>query len=91
MGIAFELRRAEVASLPEGEASVLQAVTSASLPDAVADLLGMSLAQVVTVLMQLELRGLVVNVGGRYQARSGAIQALAAHDLDGAVEAPPLR
>jgi predicted Rossmann fold nucleotide-binding protein DprA/Smf involved in DNA uptake len=39
------------------------------LPDAVAREAGMSIPDAVTTLIQLELRGLIVSVGGRYERR----------------------
>lgn len=53
--------------LGEDERRVWSAVQSSSLPDAVARQAGMSIPDAVSTLIRLELRGLVRNVGGRYE------------------------
>jgi predicted Rossmann fold nucleotide-binding protein DprA/Smf involved in DNA uptake len=44
-------------------------LSGGSLPDAVAREAGMSIPDAVTTLIQLELRGLIESVGGRYERR----------------------
>jgi DNA processing protein len=55
--------------LDDGERRVWEALSDGSLPDAVAREAGMSIPDAVTTLIQLELRGLIVSVGGRYERR----------------------
>ena len=55
--------------LDDGERRVWEALSGASLPDAVAREAAMSIPDAVTTLIQLELRGLIVSVGGRYERR----------------------
>ncbi len=55
--------------LPERERAVLGVLAGPTLPDQVASSLGWDLAEVVPVLVALELRGLVRNVGGRVERR----------------------
>jgi DNA processing protein len=51
------------------ERRVWNALSVGSLPDAVAREAGMSIPDAVTMLLQLELRGLIASVGGRYERR----------------------
>ncbi|HEV2952415.1 MAG TPA: DNA-processing protein DprA [Actinomycetota bacterium] len=55
--------------LDDGERRVWDALSRGSLPDTVAREAGMSIPDAVTTLIQLELRGLIVSVGGRYERR----------------------
>jgi DNA processing protein len=55
--------------LSEAERAVLGVLAGPTLPDQVASSLGWQLAEVVPVLIALELRGLVRNVGGRVERR----------------------
>jgi DNA processing protein len=55
--------------LDDGERRVWNALSGGSLPDSVAREAGMSIPDAVTTLIQLELRGLIVSVGGRYERR----------------------
>jgi DNA processing protein len=55
--------------LDDGERRVWNALSGGSLPDSVARETGMSIPDAVTTLIQLELRGLIVSVGGRYARR----------------------
>jgi DNA processing protein len=55
--------------LPPAEARVYGALTAASLPDVVARAAGMSIPEAVSVLLRLELRGLVRSSAGRYERR----------------------
>jgi DNA processing protein len=55
--------------LDDGERRVWNALSGGSLPDAVAREVGMSIPDAVTTLLQLELRGLIASVGGRYERR----------------------
>ena len=55
--------------LDEGERRVWNALSGGSLPDAVAREAGMSIPDAVTTLLQLELRGLIASIGGRYERR----------------------
>jgi DNA processing protein len=60
-------RIAERARLSEDERRVLERLAGPTLPDRVATSLGTGVPEVVGVLMRLELRGLVRNVGGRFE------------------------
>ena len=53
--------------LPGPEAAALAVLREPMLPDAVSRATGMSIAETVTALVRLELRGLVQGNGGRYQ------------------------
>jgi len=55
--------------LEDDERRVWEALSCGSLPDAVAREAGMSIPDAVTTLIQLELRGLIESVGGRYERR----------------------
>ncbi len=55
--------------LPEDERRVYEGLTAPSLPDAVARAANASIPDAVAALTRLELRGLVRNVGGRYERR----------------------
>nr|MBA3691336.1 DNA-protecting protein DprA [Actinomycetota bacterium] len=55
--------------LPPHERWVYEALTGPSLPDAVARVANVSIPEAVAALTRLELRGLVRNVGGRYERR----------------------
>jgi DNA processing protein len=55
--------------LDPAERRIWTALTFASLPDAIAREAGMPLADAVTALIQLELRGVIVSNGGRYERR----------------------
>jgi DNA processing protein len=56
---------------PSGrEGAVWDALSSSSAPDRLASLTGLQLGEVVSALVGLELRGLVRQVGGRYERRS---------------------
>jgi DNA processing protein len=55
--------------LDDGERRVWDALSGASLPEAVARGVGMSIPDTVSTLIQLELRGLIVSIGGRYERR----------------------
>jgi DNA processing protein len=55
--------------LDEDERRVFAVLTDRSLPDDVARQASMSIPAAVTTLTRLEVRGLVVNVGGRYELR----------------------
>ncbi len=57
------------------ELAALEALTGPTLPDRVARQLRVSLADALTLLMQLEMRGLVRNVGGRFEATLAAVGA----------------
>jgi len=58
--------------LDDRERRVWDALSEGSLPDTVARRAGMSIPDAVTTLIQLELRGLIVSVGGRYERRHRA-------------------
>ena len=51
------------------ERVALDAVTDAVLPERVASALGITVPEVIPVLMSLEMRGLLRCVGGRYERR----------------------
>jgi DNA processing protein len=55
--------------LDDGERRVWDALSGGSLPDAVAREAGMSIPDAVSTLVLLELRGLIVCIGGRYERR----------------------
>jgi DNA processing protein len=55
--------------LTQAEQEALTLLTGPLLPDQLARSMGCSIARMVPVLLQLELRGLVRNVGGRYERR----------------------
>jgi DNA processing protein len=55
--------------LDEEERRVWDALSLASLPDAIAREAGLSIPDAVTTLIQLELRGLIASQGGRYERR----------------------
>lgn len=55
--------------LDTGERRIWRAMSLASLPDAIAREAGMPIPDAVTTLIQLELRGLIVSEGGRYERR----------------------
>lgn len=55
------------ADLFDTELRVWQALATASLPDGVARTAGIAIPEAVTLLIRLELRGLVRGVGGRYE------------------------
>jgi predicted Rossmann fold nucleotide-binding protein DprA/Smf involved in DNA uptake len=59
---------AERLDLDDAELRVLAAIVEPTLPDRLASSLGMGIHEVVGVLMRLELRGFVRNVGGRYES-----------------------
>lgn len=55
--------------LDDGERRVWEALSEGSLPEAVARRVALSIPDTVTILIQLELRGLIVSIGGRYERR----------------------
>lgn len=55
--------------LDPAEQRVWNALSGGSLPDAIARETGMSIPDAITALLQLELRGLIECVGGRYERR----------------------
>ena len=55
--------------LPPDELRVFEGLRSPCLPDAVARAASVSIPEAVAALTRLELRGLVRNVGGRYERR----------------------
>jgi DNA processing protein len=68
--LGLQLVAEEVADrveLTDAERDVLARLGTPVLPDRLASLVGASVPQVVAVLMRLELRGFVRNVGGRYE------------------------
>ncbi len=69
LGIALvPAQVADRTALEEDERRVLEAIVEPTLPDRLASALGVRVHEVVGVLMRLELRGFVRNVGGRYEA-----------------------
>ncbi|HET7928819.1 MAG TPA: DNA-processing protein DprA, partial [Actinomycetota bacterium] len=58
---------AERLALDDAELGVLAGIVEPTLPDRLATSLGVGIREVVGVLMRLELRGFVRNVGGRYE------------------------
>jgi DNA processing protein len=58
---------AERLDLDDAELRVLAGIVEPTLPDRLAASLGVGIHEVVGVLMRLELRGFVRNVGGRYE------------------------
>ena len=75
-----ELPPAPPPDLDEDERRVYMALADRSLPDDVARLTSMSIPAVVTILTRLEVRGLVVNVGGRYELRHRPASSAASAD-----------
>jgi DNA processing protein len=69
LGVDREAHAPPPPDLDAGERRVWDALAASLLPDAVARRAGMSIPEVATVLLQLELRGLIVSAGGRYQRR----------------------
>lgn len=55
--------------LDDGERRIWRALSVVSLPDAIAREARMAIPDAVTTLIQLELRGLIVSQGGRYERR----------------------
>jgi predicted Rossmann fold nucleotide-binding protein DprA/Smf involved in DNA uptake len=58
----------DLAELSADERRVLDRLAGPTLPDRVAAALGASVPEAVAILMRLELRGLVRNVGGRFES-----------------------
>lgn len=58
---------AQRAGVSDAERAVLAELAGPTLPDRIAEAIGASVPEVVAVLMRLELRGFVRNVGGRYE------------------------
>jgi DNA processing protein len=58
---------AQRAGVSDAERRVLAELAGPTLPDRIAAAIGASVPEVVAVLMRLELRGFVRNVGGRYE------------------------
>ncbi len=76
LGYDSESLRTNAASpLSAEEAAMLRALAGPALPETVAAALGISVPGAVTVLMRLELSGLVRSVGGRYEATLAAQRA----------------
>jgi DNA processing protein len=68
--LGVEIVPAEVAErleLDHAERLILEGIAEPTLPDRLASSLGLAIPEVVGVLMRLELRGFVRNVGGRYE------------------------
>lgn len=69
LGLELDVGRvAEQIELSVDERRVLATLAGPTLPDGVADAIGRGMPEIVAVLMRLELRGLVRNVGGRYES-----------------------
>ncbi|MDP9344030.1 MAG: DNA-processing protein DprA [Actinomycetota bacterium] len=68
-GLSGEGGAASGEGLSDGERAVLGVLAGPTLPDQVAASLGWELGEVIPVLVSLELRGLVRNVGGRVERR----------------------
>jgi DNA processing protein len=62
--------------LDDGERRVWRALSLASLPDAIAREARMPMTDAVTTLIRLELRGLIVSQGGRYERRHAGAAAI---------------
>ena len=58
---------AERVDLDDAERRVLAGIVESTLPDRLSSSLGLAIHEVVGILMRLELRGFVRNVGGRYE------------------------
>jgi DNA processing protein len=65
-----------LAEVDDDERRVIEQLLGPSLPERVASALGTTLVEVMPVLMQLELRGLVRSVGGRYERTLRAAAAI---------------
>ena len=73
--------------LPDDERRVFEQLAGPSLPDALARAACVSIPEAVAALIRLELRGLVRNVGGRYERR--LVRAARDHDDDAEDHAGP--
>jgi len=69
LGVAAQLAVRPPPDLSGEEARVWEALAGQTLPDAVARSAGLPIAEAVSALIRLELRGLVRGVGGRYERR----------------------
>ena len=69
LGYGERLRHEAPPSLAGDELAVYEALAGGTLPDAIARATDLSLATVTTVLLTLELKGLVRAVAGRYERR----------------------
>lgn len=67
LGLDATPREAPTLELPEEQRRVYDMLETSLLPEAVARLAGVSMSQAVATLIQLELRGLVRGVGGRFE------------------------
>jgi DNA processing protein len=67
--------------LDERERRIWSALSLASLPDAIAREAGLSMPDAVTVLIRLELRGVITSSGGRYERRHRPRAAAAPGDV----------
>jgi DNA processing protein len=65
--------------LPDAERAALEALEEPMLPDAVARAIGRPVPEAISVLLHLELRGLVLGSGGRYRRAFGAASSTARH------------
>ena len=65
--VPLQLIREGATLIRDAEGMVLAAIVEPTLPDRLASSLGVGIHEVVGVLMRLELRGIVRNVGGRYE------------------------
>ena len=70
LGYDPEARAAAIiADIPDGDRRVLDALAGPSLPEVVAETVGLPVGEAVATLMRLEIRGLIRSIGGRYEAR----------------------
>ncbi|MET0800749.1 MAG: DNA-processing protein DprA [Actinomycetota bacterium] len=69
LGYAARPVAAPPPSLSGDETAVYETLGGASLPDAIARSAGLPIATVITVLLSLEMKGLVRQAGGRYERR----------------------
>jgi DNA processing protein len=72
LAIGELLLQAPPPDLPEEERRCYEALSAPSLPDALERAAGLSIPDVMTALINLELRGLIRSVGGRYERTLGA-------------------
>jgi DNA processing protein len=79
LGVARRMARRPPPDLPEHERLAYDALTSPSLPDAIARRSGLAIPEVLTALLGLELRGLVRVNGGRYERTLGVPAEAPAH------------
>lgn len=77
LGYAARLLTEAPPNLEGHDRRVYDALGGAAIPDALAASTGLPISSVVTILLSLELKGLVRSVGGRYERRVGSVDGVA--------------